>query len=128
MGTKTISYGNDTESSGESIWITAQTDKYDTKQPSIEHTMDYLVEYLADEYAADIAQEKYSSDNSPLIELDEEKYKMDEYRRNVRIFFRYGLNRMIKERMGLSTGGFPDYDMSFIKDMPESDFCELPHA
>lgn len=32
---------------------------------------------------------------------------------------------MIKERMGLSTGGFPDYDMSFIKDMPESDFCEL---
>lgn len=102
-----------------------QTDKYDTKQPSIEHTMDYLVEYLADEYAADIAQEKYSSDNSPLIELDEEKYKMDEYRRNVRIFFRYGLNRMIKERMGLSTGGFPDYDMSFIKDMPESDFCEL---
>ena len=57
--------------------------------------------------------------------LDEEKYKMDEYRRNVRVFFRYGLNRMIKERMGLSTGGFPDYDMSFIKDMPESDFCEL---
>lgn len=102
-----------------------QTDKYDTKEPSIEHTMDYLVEYLADEYAADIAQEKYSSDNSPLIELDEEKYKMDEYRRNVRIFFRYGLNRMIKERMGLSTGGFPDYDMSFIKDMSESDFCEL---
>ena len=102
-----------------------QTDKYDTKQPSIEHTMDYLVEYLADEYAADIAQEKYSSDNSPLSELDEEKYKMDEYRRNVRVFFRYGLNRMIKERMGLSTGGFPDYDMSFIKDMPESDFCEL---
>lgn len=102
-----------------------QTDKYDTKQPSIEHTMDYLVEYLADEYAADIAQEKYSSDNSPLIELDEEKYKMEEYRRNVRVFFRYGLNRMIKERMGLSTGGFPDYDMSFIKDMPESDFCEL---
>ena len=87
--------------------------------------MDYLVEYLADEYAADIAQEKYSSDNSPLSELDEEKYKMDEYRRNVRVFFRYGLNRMIKERMGLSTGGFPDYDMSFIKDMPESDFCEL---
>lgn len=102
-----------------------QTDKYDTKQPSIEHTMDYLVEYLADEYAADIAQEKYSSDNSPLSELDEEKYKMDEYRRNVRVFFRYGLNRMIKERMGLSTGCFPDYDMSFIKDMPESDFCEL---
>lgn len=102
-----------------------QTDKYDTKEPSIEHTMDYLVEYLADEYAADIAQEKYSSDNSPLSELDEEKYKMDEYRRNVRFFFRYGLNRMIKERMGLSTGGFPDYDMSFIKDMPESDFCEL---
>ena len=102
-----------------------QTDKYDTKEPSIEHTMDYLVEYLADEYAADIAQEKYSSENSPLIELDEEKYKMDEYRRNVRIFFRYGLNRMIKERMGLSTGGFPDYDMSFIKDMSESDFCEL---
>lgn len=102
-----------------------QTDKYDTKEPSIEHTMDYLVEYLADEYAADIAQEKYSSDNSPLSELDEEKYKMDEYRRNVRVFFRYGLNRMIKERMGLSTGGFPDYDMSFIKDMPESDFCEL---
>lgn len=102
-----------------------QTDKYDTKEPSIEHTMDYLVEYLADEYAADIAQEKYSSDNSPLIELDEEKYKMDEYRRNVRIFFRYGLNRMIKERMGLSTGDFPDYDMSFIKDMSESDFCEL---
>lgn len=102
-----------------------QTDKYDTKQPSIEHTMDYLVEYLADEYAADIAQEKYSSDNSPLSELDEEKYKMDEYRRNVRFFFRYGLNRMIKERMGLSTGGFSDYDMSFIKDLPESDFCEL---
>lgn len=102
-----------------------QTDKYDTKQPSIEHTMDYLVEYLADEYAADIAQEKYSSDNSPLSELDEEKYKMDEYRRNVRVFFRYGLNRMIKERMGLSTGGFSDYDMSFIKDLPESDFCEL---
>lgn len=102
-----------------------QTDKYDTKEPSIEHTMDYLVEYLADEYAADIAQEKYSSDNSPLSELDEEKYKMDEYRRNVRVFFRYGLNRMIKERMGLSTGGFPDYDMSFIKDLPESDFCEL---
>lgn len=102
-----------------------QTDKYDTKQPSIEHTMDYLVEYLADEYAADIAQEKYSSDNSPLSELDEEKYKMDEYRRNVRVFFRYGLNRMIKERMGLSTGGFPDYDMKFIKDMSESDFCEL---
>ena len=102
-----------------------QTDKYDTKEPSIEHTMDYLVEYLADEYAADIAQDKYSSDNSPLSELDEEKYKMDEYRRNVRVFFRYGLNRMIKERMGLSTGGFPDYDMSFIKDMPESDFCEL---
>lgn len=102
-----------------------QTDKYDTKDPSIEHTMDYLVEYLADEYAADIAQEKYSSENSPLSELDEEKYKMDEYRRNVRVFFRYGLNRMIKERMGLSTGGFPDYDMSFIKDMPESDFCEL---
>lgn len=102
-----------------------QTDKYDTKEPSIEHTMDYLVEYLADEYAADIAQEKYSSDNSPLSELDEEKYKMDEYRRNVRIFFRYGLNRMIKERMGLSTGDFPDYDMSFIKDMSESDFCEL---
>lgn len=102
-----------------------QTDKYDTKEPSIEHTMDYLVEYLADEYAADIAQEKYSSDNSPLIELDEEKYKIDEYRRNVRIFFRYGLNRMIKERMGLSTGDFPDYDMSFIKDMSESDFCEL---
>ena len=102
-----------------------QTDKYDTKEPSIEHTMDYLVEYLADEYAADIAQEKYSSDNSPLSELDEEKYKMEEYRRNVRVFFRYGLNRMIKERMGLSTGGFPDYDMSFIKDMPESDFCEL---
>ena len=102
-----------------------QTDKYDTKQPSIEHTMDYLVEYLADEYAADIAQEKYSSDNSPLSELAEEKYKMEEYRRNVRVFFRYGLNRMIKERMGLSTGGFPDYDMSFIKDMPESDFCEL---
>lgn len=102
-----------------------QTDKYDTKEPSIEHTMDYLVEYLADEYAADIAQEKYSSDNSPLIELDEEKYKMDEYRRNVRIFFRYGLNRMIKERMGLSTGDFSDYDMSFIKDMSESDFCEL---
>lgn len=102
-----------------------QTDKYDTKEPSIEHTMDYLVEYLADEYAADIAQEKYSSENSPLSELDEEKYKMDEYRRNVRVFFRYGLNRMIKERMGLSTGGFPDYDMSFIKDMPESDFCEL---
>ncbi len=50
---------------------------------------------------------------------------MDEYRRNVRFFFRYGLNRMIKERMGLSTGGFPDYDMSFIKDMSESDFCEL---
>lgn len=98
-----------------------QTDKYDT----IEHTMDYLVEYLADEYAADIAQEKYSSENSPLSELDEEKYKMDEYRRNVRVFFRYGLNRMIKERMGLSTGGFSDYDMSFIKDMPESDFCEL---
>lgn len=95
------------------------------KKPSIEHTMDYLVEYLADEYAADIAQEKYSSENSPLSELDEEKYKMDEYRRNVRVFFRYGLNRMIKERMGLSTGGFPDYDMSFIKDMPESDFCEL---
>ena len=67
-----------------------QTDKYDTKEPSIEHTMDYLVEYLADEYAADIAQEKYSSDNSPLSELDEEKYKMDEYRRNVRFFFRYG--------------------------------------
>ena len=102
-----------------------QTDKYDTKQPSIEHTMDYLVEYLADEYAADIAQEKYSSDNSPLSELDEEKYKMDEYRRNVRVFFRYGLNRMIKERMGLSTGGFSDFDMSFIKDLPESDFCEL---
>lgn len=102
-----------------------QTDKYDTKKPSIEHTMDYLVEYLADEYAADIAQEKYSSENSPLSELDEEKYKMDEYRRNVRFFFRYGLNRMIKERMGLSTGGFPDYDMSFIKDMSESDFCEL---
>ncbi len=102
-----------------------QTDKYDTKKPSIEHTMDYLVEYLADEYAADIAQEKYSSDNSPLSELDEEKYKMDEYRRNVSFFFRYGLNRMIKERMGLSTGGFPDYDMSFIKDMSESDFCEL---
>lgn len=102
-----------------------QTDKYDTKEPSIEHTMDYLVEYLADEYAADIAQEKYSSENSPLSELDEEKYKMDEYRRNVRIFFRYGLNRMIKERMGLSTGDFPDYDMSFIKDMSESDFCEL---
>ena len=102
-----------------------QTDKYDTKKPSIEHTMDYLVEYLADEYAADIAQEKYSSENSPLSELDEEKYKMEEYRRNVRVFFRYGLNRMIKERMGLSTGGFPDYDMSFIKDMPESDFCEL---
>lgn len=102
-----------------------QTDKYDTKEPSIEHTMDYLVEYLADEYAADIAQEKYSSDNSPLSELAEEKYKMEEYRRNVRVFFRYGLNRMIKERMGLSTGGFPDYDMSFIKDMPESDFCEL---
>lgn len=102
-----------------------QTDKYDTKKPSIEHTMDYLVEYLADEYAADIAQEKYSSDNSPLSELDEEKYKMDEYRRNVRFFFRYGLNRMIKDRMGLSTGGFPDYDMSFIKDMSESDFCEL---
>lgn len=102
-----------------------QSDKYDTNKPSIEHTMDYLVEYLADEYAADIAQEKYSSDNSPLSELDEEKYKMDEYRRNVRFFFRYGLNRMIKERMGLSTGGFPDYDMSFIKDMPESDFCEL---
>lgn len=102
-----------------------QTDKYDTKEPSIEHTMDYLVEYLADEYAADIAQEKYSSENSPLSELDEEKYKLDEYRRNVRVFFRYGLNRMIKERMGLSTGGFPDYDMSFIKDMPESDFCEL---
>lgn len=102
-----------------------QTDKYDTKKPSIEHTMDYLVEYLADEYAADIAQEKYSSENGPLSELDEEKYKMDEYRRNVRIFFRYGLNRMIKERMGLSTGGFPDYDMQFIKDMPESDFCEL---
>lgn len=102
-----------------------QTDKYDTKEPSIEHTMDYLVEYLADEYAADIAQEKYLSENSPLSELDEEKYKMDEYRRNVRVFFRYGLNRMIKERMGLSTGGFPDYDMSFIKDMPESDFCEL---
>lgn len=102
-----------------------QTDKYDTKEPSIEHTMDYLVEYLADEYAADIAQEKYSSENSPLSELDEEKYKMDEYRRNVRFFFRYGLNRMIKERMGLSTGGFPDYDMSFIKDLPESDFCEL---
>ncbi len=87
--------------------------------------MDYLVEYLADEYAADIAQEKYSSENSPLSELGEEKYKMDEYRRNVRVFFRYGLNRMIKERMGLSTGGFPDYDMSFIKDMSESDFCEL---
>lgn len=102
-----------------------QTDKYDTKKPSIEHTMDYLVEYLADEYAADIPQEKYSSDNSPLSELDEEKYKMDEYRRNVRFFFRYGLNRMIKDRMGLSTGGFPDYDMSFIKDMSESDFCEL---
>lgn len=102
-----------------------QTDKYDTKKPSIEHTMDYLVEYLADEYAADIAQEKYSSENSPLSELDEEKYKMEEYRRNVRVFFRYGLNRMIKERMGLSTGGFPDYDLSFIKDMPESDFCEL---
>ena len=102
-----------------------QTDKYDTKEPSIEHTMDYLVEYLADEYAADIAQEKYSSDNSPLSELDEEKYKMDEYRRNVRVFFRYGLNRMIKERMGLSTGGFSDYDISFIKDLPESDFCEL---
>ena len=102
-----------------------QTDKYDTKKPSIEHTMDYLVEYLADEYAADIAQEKYSSENSPLSELDEEKYKMEEYRRNVRVFFRYGLNRMIKERMGLSTGGFPDFDMSFIKDMPESDFCEL---
>lgn len=102
-----------------------QTDKYDTKKPSIEHTMDCLVEYLADEYAADIAQEKYSSDNSPLSELDEEKYKMDEYRRNVSFFFRYGLNRMIKERMGLSTGGFPDYDMSFIKDMSESDFCEL---
>lgn len=102
-----------------------QTDKYDTKEPSIEHTMDYLVEYLADEYAADIAQEKYSSENSPLSELDEEKYKMDEYRRNVRFFFRYGLNRMIKERMGLSTGGFSDYDMSFIKDLPESDFCEL---
>lgn len=63
-----------------------QTDKYDTKKPSIEHTMDYLVEYLADEYAADIAQEKYSSDNSPLSELDEEKYKMDEYRRNVSFF------------------------------------------
>lgn len=102
-----------------------QTDKYDTNKPSIEHTMDYLVEYLADEYAADIAQEKYSSENSPLNELDEEKYKMDEYRRNVRFFFRYGLNRMIKERMGLSTGGFSDYDMSFIKDLPESDFCEL---
>lgn len=76
-----------------------QTDKYDT----IEHTMDYLVEYLADEYAADIAQEKYSSENSPLSELDEEKYKMDEYRRNVRVFFRYGLNRMIKEKMTLDT-------------------------
>lgn len=63
-----------------------QTDKYDTKKPSIEHTMDYLVEYLADEYAADIAQEKYSSENSPLSELGEEKYKMDEYRRNVRVF------------------------------------------
>lgn len=63
-----------------------QTDKYDTKKPSIEHTMDYLVEYLADEYAADIAQEKYSSENSPLSELGEEKYKMDEYRRNVRFF------------------------------------------
>lgn len=56
------------------------------KKPSIEHTMDYLVEYLADEYAADIAQEKYSSENSPLSELGEEKYKMDEYRRNVRFF------------------------------------------
>ena len=44
-------------------------------------------------------------------------------RRNVRVFFRYGLNRMIKERMGLSTGGFSDYDMSFIKDLPEIVSC-----
>lgn len=72
MDTKTISHGNDTESSVKVYGLQPQTDKYDTKEPSIEHTMDYLVEYLADEYAADIAQEKYSSDNSPLSELDEE--------------------------------------------------------
>ena len=35
---------------------------------------------------------------------------------------------MIKERMGLSTGGFPDYDMSFIKDMPEVISVSFPHA
>lgn len=93
---------------------------------NITQDMNAVIEYIADEYAAEITDEKYPSyENTPIMSLDEEENARLKYLSDVKAFFRYGISRMAGERMKLSGIASGSYDMSFIKGMSEHDFYIL---
>lgn len=92
-----------------------QTDKYDTKEPSIEHTMDYLVEYLPDNEnskvnacaarAYEIWKETAEDKSTQLIFCDASTPRSDGG---------FDVYHAIKDK--LIAKGVPDKEIAFIHD------------